>query len=284
MPSPSAQPLPSIFSYKLSYDREGQAPLRLLSRTIPRTIRHSSLTAVFPTIPESLTSSDSSYKPSPGSSQPVVPPPDVPMRPRSSMDITDKPLRPRSSMDISYSSQQRASIDSNNRPRSSMESNRLELSNSNGSSNDLDKLEIVANQAVASLLGLLCAFEQVAHPNNLKRLNFRFATFFKSPLIFSKETLTPKLMIHGTMLDGYNDGSFYIETHSSARPNEWVKRDTYPRASIAVRQPRSVLFKLIPFASVKGNGTRETSSSMLKRRVKLSPSVQTGKSIITGKR
>jgi hypothetical protein len=91
-------------------------------------------------------------------------------------------------------------------------------------------------------------------------------------------------MIHGTVLDGYNDGSFYTETSSSARPNEWVKRDTYPRASIVVRQPQSVLLKLIPFAGVNGNGTRETPSSMLKRRVKLSPSVQTGKSIITGKR
>lgn len=80
-------------------------------------------------------------------------------------------------------------------------------------------------------------------------------------------------MIHGTVLDSYNDGSFYIETRSSARPNEWVKRDTYPRASIEVKQPGSVLLGLIPFASVKGNGTREASSSMLKRWVKLSPSV-----------
>jgi len=80
-------------------------------------------------------------------------------------------------------------------------------------------------------------------------------------------------MIHGTVLDSYNDGSFYIETRSSARPNEWVKRDTYPRAAIEVKQPRSVLLRLIPFASVKENGTRETSSSMLKRWVKLWPSV-----------
>jgi hypothetical protein len=65
-----------------------------------------------------------------------------------------------------------------------MESNRLELSSSSGSSIDVEKLEIVANQAVASLLGLLCTFEQVAHPNNPKRLNFRFATFFKSPLTY----------------------------------------------------------------------------------------------------
>jgi hypothetical protein len=151
---------------------------------IPRTIRPTSLTTVFPTIPESLTSSDSSYKPSPKLSQLAVHQPDVPMRPGSSMDITDNPLRPHSSMDISDNSQQRASIDSNDRPRISIETNRSVLSSSSGSSFDEDKLEVVANQAVASLLGLLCTFEQAAHPNNAKRLIFRFSIFFKSPLIY----------------------------------------------------------------------------------------------------
>lgn len=151
---------------------------------IPRTIRPASLTTFFPTIPESLTSSDSSYKPSPESSQFPVPPSDVPMGPRGSVEITDNPLRPRSSMDISDSPQHRASIDSNDRPRSSMETHRSVLSSSSGSSIDEDKLEIVANQAVASLLALLCTFEQVAHPNHAKRLSFRFPAIFKPPLIY----------------------------------------------------------------------------------------------------
>lgn len=149
------------------------------------------------------------------------------------MDITDDPLRPRNNMNMSDSSQQRVSIDSNDRPRSSMETDR--------SSIDEDKLEIVANQAVASLLGLLCTFEQAAHPNSAKRLNFRFSAFHIIADIFSNETLPPKLVIHGTVLDSYNDGSFYIETRSSARRNEWIKRDTYPRASIEIRQPWLVL-------------------------------------------
>lgn len=151
---------------------------------IPRTIRPASLTTSFPTIPESLSSSDSSYKPSPESSQLSVPPLDVPMRPRSSMEMTDNPLRPRSSMDISDSPQHRASIDSNDRSRSSMETNRSVLSSNSGSSIDEDKLETASYQAVASLLVLLCTFEQAAHPNQAKRLSFRFSTIFNPPLIY----------------------------------------------------------------------------------------------------
>jgi len=151
---------------------------------IRRTIRPASLTTVLPIIRESLTSSDSSYKPSPESSQLALPPPDAPMRPRSSMDITDNLLGPLSSMDVSDSCQHRASIDSNDRPRSRMETNRSMLSSNSGSSIDEDKLDIVANQAVASFVALLCTFEQVAHPNHAKRLSFRFRTFFKPPLIY----------------------------------------------------------------------------------------------------
>lgn len=70
-------------------------------------------------------------------------------------------------------------------------------------------------------------------------------------------------MIHGTVLDIMMDRSTLKPVHPFDPTNGLrLKRDTYRRASIAVRQPRSVLLKLIPFASVKGNGTRETSSSM----------------------
>lgn len=102
--------------------------------------------------------------------------------------------------------------------------------------------------------------------------------------VFSNEALPPKLVVHGAVLDSYNDGSFYIETRSSRRPTDWVKRDTYPRASVEVKPPPSILGKLMPFASVKESGTQETSSSTLKRRVKLSLSVQTVKPIIIGKK
>ena len=146
---------------------------------IPRAVCPASLTTVFPTIPETLTSSDSSYKPSPESSPlAAAPPPDVPMRSRNSIDVTDNPLRPGTGMDISDSTQQRSSFESNDHPRSSMETYRSVLSSSGGSRIDEDKIEIVANQAVASLLGLLCAFEQATHPNSAKWLNFRFSTFF----------------------------------------------------------------------------------------------------------
>jgi hypothetical protein len=91
-------------------------------------------------------------------------------------------------------------------------------------------------------LRALCTFEQAAHPNNAKRCSFRFSNLFQTTAnMFSNETLPPKLVIHGTVLDSYNDGSFYIESRSSARRNHWVKRDTYPRASIEVNQPWSVL-------------------------------------------
>ena len=42
-------------------------------------------------------------------------------------------------------------------------------------------------------------------------------------------------MIHGESLASYNDGSYFVETRSSRYPNEWVKRDTYPRASLEVK-------------------------------------------------
>jgi len=49
-------------------------------------------------------------------------------------------------------------------------------------------------------------------------------------------------MVHGEPLASYNDGSYFIETRSTRRPNEWVKRDTYPRASLEVKY-FTLLFK-----------------------------------------
>ena len=183
---------------------------------VPRTLRPGSSTAVFPTVPDSMTTSDSSYEPSPDSPHAPTPGPESPQRPRGSMDISE-------------------------RSRKSTESARSGQSSSSGASFDEDKLELVANQAVVSFLGLLCSLEQVAHPNSTKRLNFRFSVL-RSPVdIFSNETLPPKLMVHGVTLDSYNDGSYYLESRSSTRPNEWVRRDIYPRASVEVRQPALVL-------------------------------------------
>jgi hypothetical protein len=67
--------------------------------------------------------------------------------------------------------------------------------------------------------------------------------------LFRNDTLPPKLMLHGQTVESYNDGAYYIETLSTTRPTEWVKRDKYPRASVEVRQPQWE--KLIPFASAK---------------------------------
>jgi hypothetical protein len=196
---------------------------------VPRTLRPSSLTAVFPTIPESLSTTDSSYEPSPESPHASIPGRGSPQRPRSSMDIADSSQRPRSSMDISEPS------------HNSMESARSDQSSNSGASLDEDKLEVVANQAVVSFLGLLCSFEHVAHPNSPRRLNFRFSALAITANIFSNETLPPKLVIHSVTLDSYNDGSYYLESRSLTQPNEWVKRDIYPRASIEVRQPPPAL-------------------------------------------
>ena len=52
----------------------------------------------------------------------------------------------------------------------------------------------------------------------------------------SNETLPPVLMVHGQKINSYNDGSYFIETRSSRRPNDWVKRDNYPRASLEVKK------------------------------------------------
>ena len=117
---------------------------------IPRTRRPSSLTAVFPTIPESFPTSDSSYKLSPQSPRASIREPESSQRPRNSMDSSERSL-------------------------SSTESARSGHSSSSGSSVEEDKLEALANQAVVSFLGLLCAFEQVTHPITPMRLNFRFS-------------------------------------------------------------------------------------------------------------
>jgi hypothetical protein len=101
---------------------------------IPRSIRPTTRTFVFPPIPESHdpSSSDSSYQPSP--------------------PMTRNPP------------------DTNARPRSSTDSVRSDISLS---STDEDKLEIVANQAAITLLGLLCTFQNMIEPNLQRRLTLR---------------------------------------------------------------------------------------------------------------
>lgn len=41
-------------------------------------------------------------------------------------------------------------------------------------------------------------------------------------------------MVHGEAIASYNDGSYFVETPSTRRPNEWVNRDLFPRASVEV--------------------------------------------------
>ena len=179
---------------------------------VPHTLQSGSSTTVFPTIPDSMTTSDSSYEPSPESPHGL----ESPQRPQGSMDISERSCK-------------------------STESARSGQSSSSGASFDKDKLELVANQAVISFLDLLCSLEQVVHPNSTKRLNFRFSIYQSRANIFSNETLSPKLMVHGVTLDSYNNGSYYLESRSLTRLNEWVRRDIYPRASVEIRQPTLLL-------------------------------------------
>jgi len=105
---------------------------------IPRTYRPNTFSTVFPPIPESHKSetSDESYQPSPPIRQPA------------------SPLR-------------HGGEGSDTHPRGSMESIRSQ------DSTQEDKLEELANQAVASLLGLVCMFQRSAFPDDAKRLCFR---------------------------------------------------------------------------------------------------------------
>jgi len=173
---------------------------------ISRSFRPSTLNTVFPPIPESQSSSTSgsSFQPSPPSTRNIVP------------------------------STGQAAVDTGSRSRTSMDSVQSDMSLS---STDEDKLETVANQAAVTLLGLLCTFEETIEPDNSRRLNLRFHHDTKSTLtcLFSNEALPPTLMVHGEPLASYNDGSYFIETRSTRRPHEWVKRDAYPRASLQVK-------------------------------------------------
>jgi hypothetical protein len=105
----------------------------------PRVLRESSRLVVFPAISESDTamSTDSSYQPPP---EVRVTPPD---RPRPSMVITDQRSSSRASVDMLP-------------PKASLDTQKTDSSvSSSASALDEDKLEMCANQAVVSLLGLL---------------------------------------------------------------------------------------------------------------------------------
>jgi hypothetical protein len=98
---------------------------------IPRKYRRSSLTIVLPIIPESSPISDSLYNPTPYT---TISGPDISQYPRKSMDTSERWLN-------------------------NTESTKSDHSSSDDSSTEEDKLEIIANQVVVSLLGLLCIFE-----------------------------------------------------------------------------------------------------------------------------
>ena len=119
---------------------------------IPRNFRPTTLNTVFPPIPESEAStSDSSYQPSPPASRHFIP-----------------------------SSIGRGTTEGVNRPRTSMDSIRSDDSHLSISSTEEDKLEAVANQAAVSLLGLLCTFEDVTHPNRERKLVLTYFTVSKN--------------------------------------------------------------------------------------------------------
>ena len=116
---------------------------------IPRTFRTTTSNPTnFPSIPESGSlTSDSSYQPSPDARNPDP--------------STTRPV-------VS---------EGGTRPRTSMESV-LSDSAMSISSTEEDKIESVANQAAISLLGLLCTFEAMTHPDRQRKLFIRFSLSF----------------------------------------------------------------------------------------------------------
>jgi len=46
--------------------------------------------------------------------------------------------------------------------------------------------------------------------------------------------LKPQLKILGEKIASINDGSFYIESKSTRRTTEWVRREKIPQASLEV--------------------------------------------------
>jgi hypothetical protein len=82
-----------------------------------------------------------------------------------------------SSTDIAEAPLSVGGMHSKTRSKTSMETNRFNTSISSGARVDEDKLEVCANQAVVSFLGLLCAFEQIAQPSCSRRLSFRLSDF-----------------------------------------------------------------------------------------------------------
>ena len=119
---------------------------------IPRTFRTTTSNPTnFPSIPESGSlTSDSSYQPSPDARNPDP--------------STTRPV-------VS---------EGGTRPRTSMESV-LSDSAMSISSTEEDKIESVANQAAISLLGLLCTFEAMTHPDRQRKLFIRFSLSFPPP-------------------------------------------------------------------------------------------------------
>jgi hypothetical protein len=114
--------------------------------SIPRTLRPSTLTTVFPSIPESQgSSSDGSYRPSP---------------PKHIQALLPSPMR-----DIE---------ESTHTTRGSSESQR---SVESSSSFEEDKVEDVLNEAGVAFLELLCSFHWSAFKDSQTRIRFRWALF-----------------------------------------------------------------------------------------------------------
>ena len=94
------------------------------------------------------------------------------------------------------------------------------------------QIEDALNDAGIAFLELLCSFHWSAFKDFQRRIRFRCPSFVIFN-IFSRKSMDPSLVIHGQVVRSYNDGSFYVERRS-ARLNDWVSQDSYPRASLEV--------------------------------------------------
>ena len=98
-----------------------------------------------------------------------------------------------------------------------------------------NKLDELANQAIAILLEFLCIFQKLTFSDDTTRLRFRCLHVF---IILTYPVMNHLcmsiLIIHEKTLSSYNDDSFFLERYSHRRSHEWIVQDSYPQASLEV--------------------------------------------------
>jgi hypothetical protein len=97
-----------------------------------------------------------------------------------------------------------------------------------------DKLEALSNQMAVTFLLLLAGIEDRCHGWRDRKVSFRWFAILEFELIDSIHPLKPILVILGQVIPSVNDGSFFIESRSTRRTTEWVRRENLPQASLEV--------------------------------------------------